>query len=141
MDVIDKAEVSPSDMRLLIDRDIIRIEGKRVIWDDPNMLYEWGEFDHIRILAEAGNLYYHRNRFLIWAFPPKVFETFTEVYVLTYLFDAQVLRYYYDLYEIPYKKYSLIDREMAEYDVRADKREELFELINLYEGDHNRHGD
>lgn len=141
MDVIDKAQVSPSDMRLLIKDEIIRIEGNRVIWDDPNMLYEWGQFDNIRLLAEAGNLYYHRNRFLIWAFPPRVFEAFKKVTVLTYLFDAQVQRYYFDLYNIPYIKYSLVDNEVVPYNRKADNREELFELIDLYEGEHNRHGE
>src|SRR5699024_2110113 len=52
MDVIDKAAVSPSDMRLLLDRDIIKIEGNQVKWDDPEMIYEWGQFDNIRLLAE-----------------------------------------------------------------------------------------
>jgi len=141
MDVIDKAAVSPSDMRLLLDRDIIKIEGNQVKWDDPEMIYEWGQFDNIRLLAEAGNLYYHRSRFLIWAFPPRVFAAFNKVIVLTYLFDAQVQRYYFDMYDIPYQKYSLIDNEIVPYNRKADNRAQLFDLIDLYDGEHNKHGE
>lgn len=141
MDVIDKAEVSPSDMRLLFEQDVIKVEDNRVIWHDPQSKYEWGTFDDIRILAEAGNLYYHRKRFLIWSFPPRVFRAFNKVTILTYLFDAQIMRYYFDLYEIPYKKYSIKDGEITDYDLYADNRTELFKLIDLYEGEHNRHGD
>lgn len=141
MDVIDKAKISSSDMRLLLDKGIIKIDNNRVIWTASRVEYEQGRFDDIRILAEAGNLYYHRNQFLIWAFPPRVFKAFDNVTILTYLFDAQIMRYYFDLYEIPYAKYSIKDGEITAYDRHADNRAELFELIDLYDGDHNRHGE
>lgn len=140
MDVIDKATVSSSDMRILLDKEFIKIEDNRVEWTATAAEYEGGRFDDIRLLAEAGNLYYHRNQFLIWAFPPRVFAAFKKVTVLTYLFDAQVQRYYFDLYKIPYVKYSVIDNEIVPYNRKADNRAELFKLIELYDGDHNRHG-
>src|SRR5699024_5896461 len=98
MDVIDKAAVSPSDMRILLEKRFIEINDNKVDWIAPAAEYEYGRFDDIKMLAEAGNLYYHRNKFLIWAFPPRVFASFNQVYVLTYLFKAQIQRYYFDLY-------------------------------------------
>lgn len=141
MDVIDKATVSPSDMRMLLDKEFIKLEDNAVKWTATSIQYESGRFDDIRLLAEAGNLYYHRDRFLIWAFPPRVFAAFEKVIVLTYLFDAQVQRYYFDMYDIPYQKHSLIDNEIVPYDRKADNRAQLFELIDLYEGEHNNHGE
>lgn len=141
MDVIDKATVSSSDMRILLDKNFIKLENNAVKWTATLAEYESGRFDDIRLLAEAGNLYYHRNKFLIWAFPPRVFASFEKVVVLTYLFDAQVQRYYFDMYKIPYAKYSLIDNEIVPYDRTADKRAELFKLIDLYDGEHNNHGE
>jgi hypothetical protein len=141
MDVIEKAQVSPSDMRLLLDKKYIKIVNNRVEWVAPEMEYEYGRFDDIKLLAKAGNLFYHRDRFLIWAFPPRVFEAFEKVYVMTYLFRAQIQRYYFDLYEIDYELKSVKEGEIIEYDRMLDNRQALFSLIELYEGEHNHHGE
>ncbi len=140
MDVIEKASVSPSDMRLLLDKSYIKIVDNRVEWTAPEIAYEYGRFDDIKLLAKAGNLFYHRDRFLIWSFPPQVFAAFDQVYVMTYLFNAQIQRYYFDLYGIDYEFFSIKDGDLAEYDREIDKRRELFQLIDLYEGQHNEHG-
>ncbi|MBM7707600.1 hypothetical protein JOD03_002547 [Chryseomicrobium aureum] len=141
INVIDKARVSPSDMRLLREKEYIRIENNRVIWQAPADIYEYGVFDDIRLLSEAGTLYYYRKKYLIYAFPPSIFDTFVEIYVLTYLFDAQLMRYYFDLYSIPYEVKSLQDGEIVDYDVRRENREGLRKLINVYDGAYNDHGD
>lgn len=141
MSVIDKASVSPSDMRLLLERGFIKIENHRVIWVATQCEYEYGVHDQIRLQAEAGTLYYMHNQFLIYAFPPSIFETFIDVYVLTYLFDAQLMKYYFDLYGIPYELKAVRGGELVEYDKRQEKREELRALIDIYDGPHNRHGE
>ncbi|MGO1061086.1 hypothetical protein ACTL32_18390 [Planococcus sp. FY231025] len=141
MDVIDKAAVSPSDMRLLLDKEYIRIVDNQVVWTAPEAEYDYGRFDDIKLLAQAGNLYYHRQKFLIWAFPPKIFQAFDNIFVLTYLFNAQIQRYYFDLYDIQYELCGVLNDQLTEYDSRADNRKQLFALIDLYEGDHNMHGE
>jgi hypothetical protein len=141
MDVIEKASVSPADIRLLLDKGYIKIVDNRVEWLASEIEYDYGRFDDIKLLAKAGNLFYFRNKFLIWTFPPQVFKTFKNVYIMTYLFNAQLQRYYFDLHGIEYEFYGIKDGELAEYDRFADNREELFNLIDLYEGVHNRHGD
>lgn len=141
MDVIEKASVSPADMRLLLDKHYIEIVDNRVIWTAPEIEYEYGRFDDIKLLAKAGNLFYHRDRFLIWAFPPQVFNAFENIYVMTYLFKAQIQRYYFDLYKIKYEFNSIKDGHIEEYDQAADNREELYKLIDLYDGPHNQHGE
>lgn len=141
MNVVDTTDVSADDMRILIERRLVEIVNNRVTWIAPHYEYERGVFDNIRLLAEAGTLYYHRDKFLIYAFPPSIFDVFTEAYVLTYLFDAQLMRYYFDLFDIPYVKQAVKDGQIVEYDVRQEKREELFALIELYEGTHNKHGE
>ncbi|WP_241747043.1 DEAD/DEAH box helicase family protein [Lysinibacillus sphaericus] len=141
MSVIDNASVSPSDMRLLMERGFIKIENHRVVWNANEAEYEYGVYDHIKLQAQAGTLYYMRDKFLIYAFPPKIFETFTEVYVLTYLFEAQLMKYYFDLYKIPYELRAVKGGHLVEYNKRDEGREALRALINLYDGAHNRHGD
>ncbi|WP_344341619.1 hypothetical protein, partial [Streptomyces rhizosphaericus] len=99
----------------------------------------------IKQLAQAGNLFVHRGRFIIWAFPAKIFEAFNEVLVLTYLFDAQIQRYYYDLHGIKYQyksvNYNGEKYELADYDKKKENRSEVMSLIDLYEGALNDVGD
>lgn len=141
INVIDKASVSPSDMRVLLDIGFITIENNQVHWIATEEQYAYGEYDRIKNLAKAGTLFYHRSKYLIYAFPPSIFETFTDVYVLTYLFEAQLMKYYFDLYEIPYELKAVRDGEIVDYNVRDEGREQLRALINLYEGPHNEHGE
>lgn len=136
MSVIDKAPVSNADMRLLLDMGYVHInEGNsRVEWRASEAEYDDGRFTDIKLMALAGTLYYYRNKFLVYAFPPKIFGTFVSVHVLTYLFDAQFMRYYFNLYDIPYEKYAVKDGEIVEYNPQIEGRAALRELINVYEG-------
>lgn len=141
MDVITRASVSQADMRLLIDKNFIRIENNRVEWIASELEYDSGRFDDIRLLARAGTLFYHRDSFLVWAFPSRIFRAFSEVYVMTYLFPAQIQKYYFELFQIPYELRSVKYGQLVEHDAQVDNRTELRQLIDLYDGDHNRHGE
>lgn len=139
MDVVNVAPIIQRDIRILMDggTTISIDEHNRVVWigeDD----YVGGRFQDIMELAKAGTLFYHRGQFLIWTFPPRIFTTFDEVYCMTYLFDAQIQRYYYELHEIEYEYRSVRKcgerYELCEYDRMREGREELFALIDLYSG-------
>ena len=38
----------------------------------------------------------------MWLFPLEVFKAFKKIYILTYMFNAQLQRYYYDYYHVEY---------------------------------------
>ncbi len=143
MDVIEKANINRSDIRALLDLGYIEINNNRVQWVYSD--YHDGRFDDIKLLARAGNLFIHRDNFLLWSFPPRVFEAFDEVVILTYLFDGQIQRYYYDLHKIKYA-YKSVEKvgdryELAEYDRKNEDRTQLLQLIDLYEGALNNFAD
>ncbi|MFA4137038.1 MULTISPECIES: hypothetical protein [unclassified Brevibacillus] len=137
MDVIDVANISQQDIRILLDAKKIEVnEEKRVVWASDE--YVEGRFSDIKLFAKAGTLFYHRGQFLIWTFPPRIFGVFDEVINLTYLFDAQIQRYYYELHSLEYELRSVVrnyDRyELTPYDRTSEGRAEIFQLIDLYEG-------
>lgn len=143
MTVIEQAPVKVSDVKLLIEKEIVRVENNRVIWQ--LYPYDDGLFADIKRLAESGNLFMHRNQFLIWSFPARIFPTFDNVFILTYLFDGQIQRYYYDLHGIKYE-YKSVKRngdryELTEYNRDNEDRESLKQLITIYEGKLNEIGD
>ncbi|KFN01635.1 hypothetical protein D0U04_08790 [Bacillus clarus] len=136
MDVIEKAGINSHDIKALLDLEYVEVVDNKVRWVYSE--YISGRFYDIKLLANAGNLFYHRGKFLIWSFPPQVFKTFDEVFVMTYLFKGQIQRYYYDLHkmECEYKavKHNGTDYELIEYNREDEGRQEIFELIDLYEG-------
>lgn len=139
MDVIERVNIGRQDIQTLIKSEYIRVEGNRVHWLFDE--YVDSRFHDIKRLAKAGNLFIYRDSFLVWTFPPRVFRAFEEVYTMTYLFEGQLQRYYFDLHGIDYQ-YKAVTREegvadryaLCAYDRSSENREQLFTLIDLYFG-------
>lgn len=45
--------------------------------------------------------------FYLWQYPPEIFSLFDEIYILTYMFEASIMYYYFKLYNINYTKMSI----------------------------------
>ena len=70
-------------------------------WREEQQKYV-GKFSEIKNLCNLGGMALVRDKLLIWMFPVEVFNVFENVFVLTYMFNAQIQRYYYDYYNIQY---------------------------------------
>lgn len=73
-----------------------------LIWRDSKKDYH-GKFDDAKNMSELGGLALARGKMLMWLFPIEVFKAFQKTFILTYMFNAQIQRYYYDYYNIQYK--------------------------------------
>lgn len=140
MNVIERASVTAQDIADLKNLGHVKIEANKVIWHCENYDVQ-AAYSSIMRLAKSGNLFYHRGKFLIWAFPPQIFNAFSDVFVMTYLFKGQIQRYYFDLYGFHYEFYSVAkvgDRyELQDYDKTKENRAELMKLVDVYEGNLN----
>lgn len=110
----------------------------------PDGLIEWtGKknydtlYNEIRILTENHCLFRLDDKFYMWQFPTEIFSLFKEVYVMTYLFEGSLMKYYFDLHKIEYERYSIDENADGEYQLadyhEADKTK-YQPLINLYRG-------
>ena len=152
MNVIDVKKISLSDFNILLEQNLIKIEENtnKIIWIDKEYS---GEFDNIKLLAQNDNLYLHsRNKennkaiLLVWTFPANIFKVFKKVYILTYMFDGQIQRMYYDMYNIKYEYKSVryINNEYTLVDYinyNSEDKTEIKNLIDIYEGKLNTIGD
>ena len=102
MNVINKETIGWSDLQLLFDSGCCEVEedGCRVRWLKDDYA---GNFKEIMKKAQLHNLYYLDNQLLFWSVPVHSFSAFTDIYVLTYLFRAQVQRYYYEIHGIEFE--------------------------------------
>lgn len=81
------------------------------IYTDDNHLIRWreqqtnysGKFSDIKRLCDLGSLACYSGPLMMWLFPIEAFQAFNSIYILTYMFHAQLQRYYYDYYRLPYE--------------------------------------
>lgn len=136
LNVINPIKISTKDISMLITSNTIKInEDDGVIeWLDEDYS---GKFEELKHLSKNDNLFLFRGTFVFWTLHHQAFQCFKDIYILTYLFDGQIQRYYYDLHGFKYEKYSVINEDdkykLVKYDNKLDNREELKELIHIYE--------
>ncbi|WP_444559021.1 hypothetical protein ACT00Z_11400 [Bacillus stercoris] len=142
MEVVEQLQVKTHDLTTLFDSNLIYVEDGFVKWNEDKKDYET-RYNDIRDMALNNNLVYFKDSILIWNFPVEVFKLFKEVYILTYMFDAQIQRYYYDVNDIAYEKYvsSYVDGEyrFTQYnkDFENNVKEMIRNKIKIYEGNLN----
>lgn len=132
-------DIKKDDMKLLQDSGCITIDQDGfVIWNQEKADYDT-QYNRIKILAENKSLVYVNQKLLLWRYPPEIFTLFDKVYILTYLFDASVLKNYFNLYGIQYEKKSIV-KENDKYiltDFYIPDTKKYLDLINIFEGNLN----
>lgn len=87
--------------RLFNDGWFVMGEDYHIKWAGPDD-YK-GKDDTICRMAQMDCLMYYKETLLFWTLPVRNFYAFDEVYVLTYMFHAQLQRYYYDMHGFEYR--------------------------------------
>lgn len=139
-DSLDSSEDQDDTKRFVSSKDIKNILEKYAYVDPETDLLKWtdsdyhGVFDDIKRMAELDSLTIYNNQILIWLFPVAVFKAFRHIYILTYLFDSQVQKYYYDFYNMNYNDLYVI-KENDKYEFTTDKPENIINpnMINYKE--------
>lgn len=101
--VVEEYQISKSDFEILI-RDFVYIDDdtNQIKWNEDKKDYS-GEFSEIKRLCELGSLGFYSGSIMMWLFPVEAFNAFRNIYILTYMFNAQMQRYYYDYYGLTYQ--------------------------------------
>jgi hypothetical protein len=142
MDIVEHLAIKKSDKDLLFDNDLLYVDDEGYIcWNNinPRALEYDGKFNDIKHMANNRNLLFYRDTILIWTFPHNIFESFKQVYILTYKFNGQVQKYYYDLNNVSYE-YCSVHKIEQSYSIVSqisnDKkiRTALKDKIHIYEG-------
>lgn len=147
MDVVKQITLKEHDLESMLALDFIRIDPDTglVAWNEDKK-HKSTAYDYIKNLCKNKSLYVYKDDMFMWTFPVHIFESFKDVYILTYLFDAQIQKYYYDFHKLDYEYYYATD-EFGEYTFiqgiydDRDVKEKLKGLIDVYEGNLNKIGD
>ena len=102
-DVIEQYTITQEDLRTLLEKYVDVDEETRLLtWRESRSNYT-GKFSKEKRLCDMGCLGKYGDDVMIWLFPIQAFNAFPRIYILTYMFDAQLQKYYYDYYGLPYR--------------------------------------
>ena len=111
--VLSDGYISDDDLKCLIDSGLVEIEGERVLrWLKPRYT---GTFKEVKHACENERLNIAKNNVVIDVYPAKIFNAFREVYILTFMFEAQILRYYLDYHEVQFSYLGVEKTSESEY--------------------------
>jgi hypothetical protein len=96
------------------------IENDNLVLADVN--YD-GRFEDVKRLCEMGCLALYGTSVMMWMFPVKIFNAFRESYILTYMFNAQMQKYYYDFYGMKYKYLYVAGNSVETYSFTQEPQE------------------
>lgn len=101
-DVIDQYPITKQDFDILMNKyAYVDKETQLIKWREEENDYN-GKFLDEKRLCDFGCLAFYGGSVMMWLFPVEVFNAFRNIYILTYMFKAQMQCYYYDFYKLPY---------------------------------------
>ena len=98
--VIEPLDISKDDLETILEKYTKIVDGHILKWIATE--YE-GEFERYKRLCDLECVGIYNNTAILWLFPIATFKAFREIFILTYLFEAQTQKYYFDFYGIEYK--------------------------------------
>lgn len=116
VDTIEEIQITKSDLRILQEKYIKLNNDNKVVWEKSE--YQ-GKLDTYKELIEADNVYAYtdeKNKIVsfVWLLPYNMFTSFKKVFILTYMFDYQIQKKYFDYFKFNLKKWYVKNFELTE---------------------------
>ena len=137
-DVISEFAMSRFDKKIIMDRYTHVDEKNRLIWDDLD--YD-GKLNEYKDYCINHSIMCFGDSGLIKMYPPSLFECFDDIYVLTYMFNSQFQRMYFDYLKMEYKYIYVKGDSLSTYEFTTDaslrklERHNYKELVHIFENE------
>jgi len=147
LDVVSPMKIPARKLSALFEREVLKqvntvTTGKgtvsKIISGTEDRL---DEYNYLREMADLDRLVLVNGKILMWLFPPEVFNSFKEVWNMSFMFQNGLQQSYYKLHDIEYDYYSVVrdlhDRyKVVPYNPELDREliERASKLMNLYTG-------
>lgn len=151
MDVVQQIPITKADIKILFEdvRALTVGEDNTILLTEIGEEYlknKGGKFSEFIHMAKLKRLFLFEDIVILWEFPVDVFRYFKEVYILTYLFDGQIQKYFFDFYAVEYEKFTVIKEDdkyvLVDYNpiLDLDRINNIKNKINIYDGKLNNIG-
>lgn len=124
--VITEYKIGCEDKATLLERYAYVDEETGLLrWREEKVGYNEPKYQTEKRLCDLEALaMYGSNNITMWLLPIACFNAFEEVYILTYLFDGQIQRYYYDFFELPYEYLYVKGDTLEEYQFTSEPQQQ-----------------
>lgn len=150
LDVLDTYKISKDDLKIIFNEKLVSLdEDGFLVWNEERKPYK-GVYGNIKRLCSFKSLMGFKKensdelaRIIMWNFPVDFFKCFDESYIFTYLWEGSIQKSYFDIHGIKYEKYMLdYDRQLIPHckEIEYEKRKNIVDLINIYDGKFNKIG-
>lgn len=149
-EVVEQLDITRRDKNIILRECATIKEEKKIIWYDHDYPVD-GKYGEYMLKCYSGCIGIYGDNVLMELFPVSIFKAFKETYILTYLFMAQMQKYYYDYYGIKYRylyvkghtidTYCLTDNINERNDEFNYGSRDYRKLIHIYDGKLNKIGD
>lgn len=133
--------VSKSDIKYICNKGSIRIgDNLKVEWIDEDE-YPESHYATVAEMAKKGILYCVDGKLFLSVFPPEIFTAFSEIYILTYMFEGSIFQSYFKMFGIDYCMKSVSNEtgryEICAHDTNEDLawRQAISQYIEIYKPD------
>lgn len=134
--VFEPMPIEDSDAHYLLTTLVDMEHSGRLHWKDPE--YK-GVFLPLKQMVMTGCAYAYTDTMWVRMMPTKMFSAFKDVYLMTYMFDCQIQRYYFDFASIPYERKYVHGHTRDEYTIGDDpdpmEPVDYRDLINVFDDD------
>lgn len=133
---VTKDSLSKTDIKVLFNEGFIKTdEYGKVFWLKES--YPASKYYNVERLSKMGNLYYLDNSMMVWQFPPQVFQSFQEIYILTYLFCGSFLKPYFEYHQLEYISAGIEEKhgkyKLKPYENDLKSRKNYKKLITVFD--------
>lgn len=143
-DLIDDVgyKVKPGTAAFLLRQGVISVdEFCRVTWNGQDMDSIDYEYRYLEPYIKSGNVLCVNGQLFLWIFPPKIFEAFSDIYILSYLFEGTVFDAYLTINNFKYELGGVAgyfgSKEGFRFTEHHDDKQSriaLKDIINIYDG-------
>ena len=121
-ELIDLYEITPYDAGTLSDKYIDTTDDGHASWREDAADYR-GRFYDYKYDCDLGTLWQYNRTNYIQVLVPELFGAFKECFLMTYLFESQIQRCYFDMHGITYDYLYVEGDSLDAYRLTAERRE------------------
>lgn len=141
IEVAKTINITKSDINILKNSKSIEIENNgKVNWKNKDYGDETSRFWDIKEGCMKEKIYSNKEHSIFLnLLSPKLFNSFQNIYILTYLFEGQTLSYYFKYFDLEYSLYTVIknkdneDYKLTTLNRNLEDRTFIKALLNIYE--------
>lgn len=135
-DVIRPYKISPYDAKRLNQTCVDRMPNGQLMWRESDRGY-YGRYLSYKQDCDAEALWYYNDSTIVEMLPVSVFDAFDDIFIMTYMFDAQLHRCYFDIFDIEFEYMHVEGDSLETYTLKPGYREYhipgLRNLIHIYD--------